>query len=106
MLSLKNNNKNKNPKFRHFDDEDSESSDKKDTQNEFIYEEVEKIEEIFEFGENETFLKIINSEFGDAVILITNKNIYEVEFEAKSILVKSLDFDKKFSKYLLESLSI
>lgn len=99
-MSLKKNNKSKNPKYRLQPKESNDSEKEQDTQNEFVYGQVDLLDDEFELEEGEQFIKMINSQFGDSVLVITNYNIYQVEFEAKNIYLKSLDIKSKLNKYL------
>lgn len=69
----------------------------------FEYNPLETASVAFDMDEDEKVLKLIKSEYGDMVMMITNKDILEVEVEASSIYTKRVNFLHKLNKYLTDS---
>ena len=46
---------------------------------------------------------MINSEFGDAILIVTNKDIYGVEFEPKAIIVNGINALPKIHKFVSQN---
>ena len=43
---------------------------------------------------------MINSEFGDSVLVVTNYHIYELDFDSDNIFMKDLDLLSKMNKQI------
>lgn len=83
------------------DEEDNEEIKiKKQMDKEYIIDNLQTIKQEFVFKrEGEKFMKLINSEFGDALLLISNQEIYNIEIEGKDIDIKPIKIQEQIKLY-------